>query len=32
MSRNGEAVREHAEELRALSEQLKGLVQMFRIS
>jgi len=32
MSRNGEMVREHAEELRALSEQLKGLVQMFRIS
>jgi len=32
MSRNGETVREHAEELRALSEQLKGLVQMFRIS
>jgi methyl-accepting chemotaxis protein len=29
MSRNGETVREHAEELRALSEQLKGLVQMF---
>jgi len=32
MSRNGETVRQHAEELRALSEQLKGLVQMFRIS
>ncbi len=32
MSRNGDTVREHAEELRALSEQLKGLVQMFRIS
>ena len=32
MRHNGDTVREHAEELRALSEQLKGLVQMFRIS
>ena len=32
MTRNGATVREHAEELRALSEQLKGLVEMFRIS
>lgn len=32
MRRNGDTVREHAEELHALSEQLKGLVQMFRIS
>ena len=32
MTRNGAMVREHAEELRALSEQLKGLVDMFRIS
>jgi len=31
MTRNGAMVREHAEELRALSEQLKGLVEMFRI-
>ncbi len=32
MTRNGATVREHAEELRALSEQLKGLVDTFRIS
>ena len=32
MTHNGATVREHAEELRALSEQLKGLVEMFRIS
>jgi methyl-accepting chemotaxis protein len=32
MSRNGATVREHADELRALSEQLKGLVEMFRIN
>ncbi|KAF5029520.1 hypothetical protein DSECCO2_647750 [anaerobic digester metagenome] len=31
MTRNGVTVRGHAEELRALSEQLKGLVDMFRI-